>query len=528
MTASQDSALLDNTLALVSRGFHAGNLADLQTVSQDPDTIRQWWEAGQLAGVSTARFGADEYLAVVVVRIAPLLLEDGSVIPSSEQEFREFKADGYFPRTLEVVTETHRYLTYRSGKVMCQARLGEGVFIWARGLIAPEFFTAAESIAEAPEWMLEDAKEPKPERKVVYKPQSVAELIGAPPPSWLVRGLLPAEGLCVLYGEPGSGKSFLVLDLLAAIARGIDWAGQKTRKGAAVYVGLEAQINARVAAYLRHHQATPDDLGALHVFQRQPMSLTQPANAKQFIGDLHLHGIHPAVVVIDTLARAMPGKDENSATDMTAAIACAGMISTAFDCLCILVHHSGKDASRGARGHSSLLGAADAELAVTCDRVSGLREVRATKMKDGADGVAWKFRLQTVDLGPTGNDPSERVTSLVVDNVEPSQTNAARGRKQEMTTAREMVYQAFVQALRECSQGQEFDAPQACSRGQWARAYEELNPLREDAPGPEAVTARKSRAKAFDRGLEWLVTQRIVVKEPGRPLYKLPGEGGTR
>jgi hypothetical protein len=233
------------------------------------------------------------------------------------------------------------------------------------------------------------------------------------------------------------------------------------------------------------------------------------------------------VVVIDTLARAMPGKDENSATDMSAAIACAGMISTAFDCLCILVHHSGKDASRGARGHSSLLGAADAELAVTYDKVTGAREVRATKMKDGADGVAWQFRLQSVDLGPAADDPFERLTSLVVDGVERSQGNAGRGRKQEMTPARQMVYQALVLALRDCDQGQDFDAPQACSRDDWARAYEELSPLRETLEGKELGVARKTRARAFDRGVEWLVTQRAVIKEAGRPFYKLASQGAA-
>ncbi|HEV2622910.1 MAG TPA: AAA family ATPase [Frateuria sp.] len=522
MTMTRDPAMLDNTLALVGQGFYAGNMTNLRTTTQDPDTIRQWWEAGELAGVSTARFRDGGHLAVVVVRMAPELMEDGSVLESSEHEFREFKADGYFPRTLEVVNKTHRYLIYRSDKIVTQGRLGDGIWVWARGLIAPEFLATPEEIAEAPEWMLENASEPKAERKIVYKLQSVADLIAAPPPSWLIRDLLPAEGLCVLFGEPGSGKSFLVLDLLATIARGEAWAGQRTRKGATVYVGLEAQINARVAAYLRHNQLQPTDLADLHVIQRQAMSLTQPANAKQFIADLHTHGIEPAVVVIDTLARAMPGKDENSATDMSAAIACAGMISTAFDCLCILVHHSGKDASRGARGHSSLLGAADAELAVTYDKVTGVREVRATKMKDGADGVAWQFRLLPVDLGPGADDPAERVSSLVVDNVERVQGNGGRGRKPEMTPARQMVYQACVQALRDTGPG--FDAPQECSRDEWARAYDELNPLRQDVEGVELTTARKTRARAFDRGVEWLVTQRLVLKEPGRPFYKLPSQ----
>lgn len=525
MTA--DAALLENTLALVSQGFHAGTEVDLSLTTQDPELIRQWWEAGKLAGISTRRYRDSENLAVVAVRRFPLLLEGGQVIEAGEENFRQLKADGLFPRTLEICGESLRCLVYRSDKIISQARMGDGIHLWARGLIAPHLITSSAGIAEAPDWMLEDARDPQPERKVVYKPLSVADLIAAPPPSWLIRDLLPAEGLCVLFGEPGSGKSFLVLDLLASIARGEPWAGQRTRKGAAVYVGLEAQINARVVAYLQRHHLQPDDLAGLHVFQRQAMSLTQPANVRQFISDLHMHGIEPAVVVIDTLARALPGKDENSATDMSAAIACAGMISTAFDCLCVLVHHSGKDASRGARGHSSLLGAADAELAVSYDRTTGTREVRATKMKDGADGVAWQFRLLPVDLGTRGDqsaEPGERHSSLVVDGVARVEGNAARGQKFKMTPARQLVHQALVQALRDTGPG--FDAPQECSRDEWARAYEELNPLRQDLEGGELATARKSRGRAFDRGVEWLVAQRIVAKERGRPFYRLAG-GGT-
>lgn len=524
----ETSPLLDNTLALVAKGFHAGNNQNLSSTTQDTDVIRQWAEAGTLAGVSTANYRDGECLAIVAVRTAPLWLDDGRVIPSSEEEFREFKADGMFPRTLEILNGESRFLIYRSSKVIRQARLGEGIFIWARGLIEPQFIVSEEAIAEAPEWMLEDAEDPKPERKVVYRPMSVADLVAAPPPAWLIRDLLPAEGLCVLYGEPGSGKSFLVLDLLAAIARGEPWAGQRVRQGPAVYVGLEAQINARVAAYLQHHGLRPADLAGLHVIQRQAMSLTQPATAKQFIADLHMHGIEPRVVVIDTLARALPGKDENSATDMSAAIACAGMISQAFDCLCVLVHHSGKDASRGARGHSSLLGAADAELAVTYDKVSGTREVRATKMKDGADGVAWQFRLAPVDLGPRqafdpGADPGERHSSLVVDSVAKVEGASSRNPRREMTPARQLVYQALVQSLQ--ATGTDFDAPQECSHDDWARAYDELNPLRADIEGQERATARKSRGTTFRRGVDWLLAQRIVTKVRGRPVYRLVSSG---
>ena len=69
-------------------------------------------------------------------------------------------------------------------------------------------------------------------------------------------------------------------------------------------------------------------------------------------------------VIIDTLARAMAGMEENSAKDMGAAIAGMETISSALDCAVTVIHHSGKDTSRGERGSNSLRGAAEASIEV--------------------------------------------------------------------------------------------------------------------------------------------------------------------
>ena len=510
--------ILEKTLALIPLGFHAGNGADLKATTQDPEVIRQWSETGTLAGITTARFASDEYLAVVVYNRAHLLRDDGEVVEPGTDTFRSMKAKGMFPRTLEFIDETHHHLFYRAKRIVRQLQAGDGaVRVFARALIEPQFILNSAGIANAPDWMLEGAKDAEPEQKLKYKAQSVAELLAAPPPEWLVRDLLPAEGLAVIYGEPGSGKSFLVLDILAAIARGEPWGGQRTKKGAAVYVGLEATINTRVAAYTKHHGLAAEDLGQMHVFQRTPLNLAKPAGTKEFITDLHLQGIEPALVVIDTLARALPGGDENSSTDMGAAIACAGMISREFNCLCVLVHHSGKDASRGARGHSSLLGAADAELAVSYDRNTGMREIRATKMKDGSDNVAWQFRLTPVDLQPFGTSDvfdEEAPRSLVVDQITRVDGRPTGNQRKKMTPAHQLVYRSFVHALAE--NGTE------CSHEQWAATHEDFDPLREGLGGSELRDAKKARALRFKRGSEFLVAQNIVRKDRKRPVYRLP------
>ena len=64
----------------------------------------------------------------------------------------------------------------------------------------------------------------------------------------------------------------------------------------------------------------------------------------------------------------------------------------------ILIHHSGKDAAKGSRGHSSLLGAVSLELEVS--REQGQPGViKVTKMRDGEDGAEYGFAISSVELG---------------------------------------------------------------------------------------------------------------------------------
>jgi hypothetical protein len=78
-------------------------------------------------------------------------------------------------------------------------------------------------------------------------------------------------------------------------------------------------------------------------------------------------------------------------------IASANLLQQLTDNLVVLVHHTGKDARRGARGHSSLGAALDASIEVKYP-ASGRVWVR-DKVKDGVDGIATDFRLEKINLG---------------------------------------------------------------------------------------------------------------------------------
>lgn len=254
-----------------------------------------------------------------------------------------------------------------------------------------------------------------------FRVQSAEEFSAGKPMEWIVRGVLPRAELCVIYGESGSGKSFLALDLCAAVTRGVDWRGQRTVPGRVVYVCAEGAggFKARLRAYAQGHDCEMQVLPA--VVPDAPNLL----EAKDVAALAHsiLSWGQPDVVVIDTLSATTPGGNENSGEDMGRVISHCKFIHQKTGALVCCVHHSGKDSTKGARGWSGLRAAADAEIEIT--RTDDLRVATVTKMKDGMDGTRLAFKLNVVALGydPEGEEESSCIVRHVEDVPPPQATS---------------------------------------------------------------------------------------------------------
>lgn len=228
------------------------------------------------------------------------------------------------------------------------------------------------------------------------------------PPKWIVHSVLPQAELAVVYGESGSGKSFFMLDLVAAVARGVPWRGHRVCQGRVVYVAAEGAggFRKRLVAYSQHHQVPLESLQVYVI--PDALDLLHPRDFKalaEAIGKAD-------VVVIDTLAATTPGANENAAEDMGKALAHCKGIHAMTGALIVLVHHSGKDAARGARGWSGIRAAVDAEIEIS--RQGDVRAARITKQKDGEDGgQPLGFKLVPIVVG-VGADGVE-VTSCAVE-----------------------------------------------------------------------------------------------------------------
>lgn len=268
--------------------------------------------------------------------------------------------------------------------------------------------------------------EPAPAAR--FTPIPAAEFAAGRPPGWIVKDILPRAELAVIYGASGSGKSFFTLDLVAAVARGMPWRGYRVEAGRVVYVAAEGAggFRNRLQAYAKRHDV---DLAQV------PLAVIADApNLMQDDDKAMADAINgtggAAVIVVDTLAQATPGANENAGEDMGKVIARCKRLHRATGALVLLVHHSGKDEGRGARGWSGIRAAVDAEIEINRD--GDVRTAKLTKQKDGEDGKFLGFRLESVSLGL--DDYGDAVTSCAVEYVDhaPPRLKAPKGAVQRL------------------------------------------------------------------------------------------------
>jgi hypothetical protein len=228
--------------------------------------------------------------------------------------------------------------------------------------------------------------------------------------AYLVQGIIPREGLVVVWGPPKCGKSFWTFDLVIHVGGGQLYRGRRVKQGAVVYVACEGErgLRARVEAFRRRAlgegKPEPD-------FYLIATRLDLVADRQLIIDDIRvqLGDMVPVAVVIDTLNRSIAGS-ESSDEDMGAYVKAADAVREVFRCAVMIIHHCGTD-DRRPRGHTSLTGAADAQIAVRRE-TDGTIVATVEWLKDGAEGVQIRSRLEIVDLGQ--DDDGEALTSCVI------------------------------------------------------------------------------------------------------------------
>lgn len=272
---------------------------------------------------------------------------------------------------------------------------------------------------------------------------SFAAVMEQPPPEWLITDVLPAAGVTVLYGPSGSYKSFVALDLAAHFVLGRDWCGKATalpwgdlggeprRRNRALYVAAEGNYADRNTAWYLHHGKP--DFGHDFSFLQRPVNLLDPVAVDELLD--YAYDRDCELIVIDTLARATAGADENTSKDMGQALDACSRVARETDAAVLLVHHTGKDPSRGERGSSAIRGALDASLEVT--KTGDLRAVLKTrKQRDADDNAVMPLRMQKVSW--EGYRPGSSLVVVPGDPLDTLEDGGSEKLAQAVSVARRM------------------------------------------------------------------------------------------
>jgi RecA-family ATPase len=216
---------------------------------------------------------------------------------------------------------------------------------------------------------------------------------------YLIKGLLDRGTMSVLYGPSNSGKTFFAMDLAYHVAVGQEWRDRRIVPGAVLYLAAEGGNGAanRIAGLRQHFGAK----GVPLALRRAGLDLLDPNADTEHVITIasDISARQPIVlIVIDTLSRVLAGGDENGPVDMTAFVKNVDRIRHATGAHVLVVHHTGKDTAKGARGHSSLRAATDTEIEIS-EGEAGIRLAATTKQRDYAGGENFHFSLETIELG---------------------------------------------------------------------------------------------------------------------------------
>jgi putative DNA primase/helicase len=248
---------------------------------------------------------------------------------------------------------------------------------------------------------------------------SFADVTILPKPQYLIHGHLPKGAQNLYFGSYAAGKTFFALGQACSIGYGVRYYGSEVAQGRVVYICSEGKsgLARRYKAWLMHHHIALDDPRCQNIkFICDSFNLSLESEVDELVELCRnaFDGTPPDLVVIDTLARNIgTGENENMQSFVDACDEIQQRLAVGEErCTLIMVHHSGKDVSRGPRGGSQLPGAVD-----VIRELHGLKEGNTTvavqittlKMKDGPAMAPLVLDFQLIDLS---DDPDD--TSLVL------------------------------------------------------------------------------------------------------------------
>jgi len=332
--------------------------------------------------------------------------------------------------------------------------------------------------------------------------KSAEDLLAAPKPvSWLIKDILDENALAQVFGDPGTMKSFVAIDVGLCIATGRDWHGYSVRKhGPVFYIAGEghAGISRRLRAWEIAHEASIK--GVPFFVSDRPAQFLDERSAEEVVAAvdelIESYGT-PVLVIIDTLNRNFGPGNESDTADMTSFISCVDdKLRCRYRCTVMIVHHTGLKEKSRARGSMALTAALDWEYRLS----QGANEIRLltnTKVKDHEPPLPISFRPEIIELeGWSDPDDGKVMTSCVLHRVD----RPGRDQRKPLAGAKKVAFDALIAAI------EQYGILDNCDEGQDHGKTVHVDRWREIAyaAGISSSTNQNSKKKAFQRAVNEL------------------------
>ena len=247
---------------------------------------------------------------------------------------------------------------------------------------------------------------------------SLQDIRNLPDPEWIVQNFLQSDSFAVLYGAPGSTKSFWALDMACSIASGVHFHNNKVKQGKVMLAAGEGLrgLKWRIESWIMAHPEADEQMlyDNLRIIPNVPHLLDNThvnmlLNSADLLNSDEENPLR--LVIIDTWARAMVGGDENSQKDTGLAVEACDLIRKQTGASTLVVHHSGVEGTRE-RGSTALRGGADTSIMATHEPHTRFTTVVVKKMKDGEQGHQSIYSLKQFGHSVVLTSYSEGSTGL--------------------------------------------------------------------------------------------------------------------
>lgn len=223
----------------------------------------------------------------------------------------------------------------------------------------------------------------------------IDDVINAKPPEWQIEGILVENSLGIVYAPPARFKSFLALSMALSTAYGLPWMGREVKQGGVLYVSAEGQggMGKRIKAWMTHHGVSGGP-GVPFYLYGSAVNLGIKAEVRGLIEAVPA-GVR--LIILDTLHRCMPGANENDSKDVGMFTNGCAKLQRELGVSIIIVHHAGKDISKGMRGSSSI--ESDVDTVIRLERKAGedCITVKCGKQKEFEEFRAFTLQVQAVE-----------------------------------------------------------------------------------------------------------------------------------